>query len=99
MAREAPDVKEHCGSSKSTSFLFRQVCRATLKLDEIEHQMPSFRMNSLIQRVARHLLPASASNTAGCQNQFLDDIVLYVPNPRWQAGFEQQHTDASKAMV
>ena len=56
--------------------------------DEIEHQMPSFRVDSLVQRVARqrfaiccHLLQ---SNITGCQNQFLDDIVLYVPNPRRQ---------------
>ena len=40
-------------SSKSTSFLFRYVCRATLKLYEVEHQVPSCRMNSLTQRVAR----------------------------------------------
>ena len=40
-----------------------------------------------------HLLPASAINTAGGQNQFLDDIVLYVPNPRRTAAHGRFKSD------
>ena len=54
-------AKEPLLFEQKHQLLVSLVCRATLQLDEMEHQMPSFRMNSLCSAWRGNALPSAAS--------------------------------------
>ena len=59
--RPTMTAKEPLLLEQKHQLLVSLVCRATLQLDEMEHQMPSFRMNSLCSAWRGNALPSAAS--------------------------------------